>query len=352
MKKLISHITLALTLAILAGLSSCRKNIPEGALPEYMDEDIQLTVGSEVFTLSIFDSEAGRAFRDLLPLTVSMEDVNGNEKFIRLPQSLPTAAANPATIRTGDLMLYGADGLVLFYETFPTTYSYTRIGSVRNPAGLSAALGSGTVEITFDEAPRPSVATLSYNVNGADSGRAPASVTNEQGAEITLDNGTGFSRVGYDFAGWNTRADGSGTGYAGGGRFTLSADITLYAEWDEVPSGTSLTITVGSTTFTATLESNRTADAFWSLLPLTVDMSELNGNEKFYSLPRSLPGNASNPGTIQNGDLMLYGSSTLVLFYKTFATSFSYTRIGRVDNPSGLEAALGSDGVTVTFELR
>ena len=87
------------------------------------------------------------------------------------------------------------------------------------------------------------------------------------------------------------------------------------------------------------------------MLPLTVNMVELNGNEKYVDLPRSLPTSAANPGTIQNGDLMLYGSSTLVLFYKTFSTSYSYTKMGRIDDVTGLVAALGTGNVRVTFEL-
>jgi hypothetical protein len=80
-------------------------------------------------------------------------------------------------------------------------------------------------------------------------------------------------------------------------------------------------------------------------------MSELNGNEKYFDLPNSLPANASNPGTIQSGDLMLYGSNTLVLFYKTFSTTYNYTRLARIDNPSGLATALGSENIMVKFEL-
>jgi hypothetical protein len=80
-------------------------------------------------------------------------------------------------------------------------------------------------------------------------------------------------------------------------------------------------------------------------------MRELNGNEKYFDLPNNLPTNASNPGTIQTGDLMLYGSNTLVLFYKTFSTSYNYTRLARIDNPSGLATALGSGNITVKFEL-
>lgn len=112
-----------------------------------------------------------------------------------------------------------------------------------------------------------------------------------------------------------------------------------------------LKITIGTSSFSASLENNATAKAFKEQLPLTLIMSELNNNEKYTDLEESLPTNSSNPKTIQNGDLMLYGSNTLVLFYKTFSTSYDYTKIGKIDNPEDLAKALGSGNVSVTFEL-
>lgn len=109
-------------------------------------------------------------------------------------------------------------------------------------------------------------------------------------------------------------------------------------------------IKVGSQTFTATLLDNNSAKGLKEILPLTINMVELNNNEKYYDLPNSLPTNSSNPGTIKNGDLMLYGSKTSVLFYKTFSTPYSYTKLGTVDDVTGLATALGSGNVTVTFE--
>ena len=111
-----------------------------------------------------------------------------------------------------------------------------------------------------------------------------------------------------------------------------------------------MTLKIGNSTFTATLADNATAQAFAAMLPMSLSMSELNNNEKYVYLDQSLPAQASSPGTIQTGDIMLYGSSCVVLFYKTFSTSYSYTRIGRVDNPDGLAAAVGSGSVTVLFE--
>ena len=116
-------------------------------------------------------------------------------------------------------------------------------------------------------------------------------------------------------------------------------------------TGSKMKIKIGNQTFTATLYDNATANAFKSMLAMTVNMVELNGNEKYFDLSRSLPANASNPGTIKGGDLMLFGSNTLVLFYKTFSTSYNYTRLGRIDNVTGLADAVGSGNVTVTFEL-
>ena len=113
-----------------------------------------------------------------------------------------------------------------------------------------------------------------------------------------------------------------------------------------------LKITIGTNTFTARLYNNATVTAFKTRLPMTVNMKELNGNEKYVDLPDKLPANASNPGTIHTGDLMLYGSNTLELFYKSFSTSYSYTPVGRIDEASGLAAALGSGNVTVSFASR
>ena len=124
--------------------------------------------------------------------------------------------------------------------------------------------------------------------------------------------------------------------------FALST-MTLMAQ-------TPINIIIGSKTFTATLADSETGEAFAALLPLSVTMNELNGNEKYHYLSSSLPTAAYQPGTIHAGDLMLYGNNCVVLFYETFNTSYSYTRLGAIDDPSGLASALGSSDVSVRFE--
>ena len=128
-------------------------------------------------------------------------------------------------------------------------------------------------------------------------------------------------------------------------------EVTSSSNHNSNTDSMKLKITVGSNTFSGKVYNNATATSFKTQLPLTINMRELNGNEKYFDLPNNLPTNASNPGTIQTGDLMLYGSNTLVLFYKTFSTSYNYTRLARIDNPSGLATALGSGNITVKFEV-
>ena len=77
-------------------------------------------------------------------------------------------------------------------------------------------------------------------------------------------------------------------------------------------------IKIGSSKFSATLEDNITANAFKALLPMTINMTELNGNEKYFNLSNNLPTHLSNPSTIQKGDPMIYGASTVVLSTKRF----------------------------------
>ncbi|MBR4672662.1 MAG: hypothetical protein IKO78_05650 [Bacilli bacterium] len=94
------------------------------------------------------------------------------------------------------------------------------------------------------------------------------------------------------------------------------------------------------------LENNETSKSFVNYLPQELKMNELNGNEKYVYLDKSLPTNASNPKRINAGDVMLYGDNCLVIFYKSFDTSYSYTKIGHIDNLPDL----GSDNITVKFE--
>lgn len=108
-------------------------------------------------------------------------------------------------------------------------------------------------------------------------------------------------------------------------------------------------MTINGNRFEVLAEDNATAHAFAAQLPLTLNMEDLHSNEKHAQLPSALPTNASRVNTIHNGDIMLYGSSTLVVFYKSFPSSYSYTRIGRLSQPDKLADILGQGNVQIKF---
>ena len=109
-------------------------------------------------------------------------------------------------------------------------------------------------------------------------------------------------------------------------------------------------ISVGEQIFYANLENNPSTQELIKKLPLEVEMTELNGNEKYYKFVENFPSDDKKISEIREGDLMLYGSSYLVIFYKNFSTSYSYTRLGKIENPANLSEILGDGNIRVKIE--
>ena len=112
-----------------------------------------------------------------------------------------------------------------------------------------------------------------------------------------------------------------------------------------------MNIAVNDSSFTATLAENAAVDALVDWMeegPITLELSDYAGFEKVGPLGRSLPASDSQT-TTQAGDIVLYQSNQIVLFYGS--NSWSYTRLGSIDDLTGWEDALGSGDVTVTLSL-
>ena len=92
------------------------------------------------------------------------------------------------------------------------------------------------------------------------------------------------------------------------------------------------------------------ANQIKSKLPFTVKMTNLNGNEVYYQFSgESFTTNHKSVGTINMGDIYLYQSNFLVLFYKTFTASYSYTEIGKLKDATGLDTIIGSSDIEVEW---
>ena len=123
--------------------------------------------------------------------------------------------------------------------------------------------------------------------------------------------------------------------------------FAVYAQ--QTGSGQKMNIQIDNKTFTVIVENNKTVKELYQKLPITLTMSDLNNNEKYCYLDFTLPTDSKSVKNIKKGDVMLFGNSCLVIFYKSFTTSYSYTKIGYIENPADIETVLGKKDIKVVL---
>ncbi|MGT2949828.1 hypothetical protein BU202_00685 [Streptococcus cuniculi] len=112
-----------------------------------------------------------------------------------------------------------------------------------------------------------------------------------------------------------------------------------------------ITIQIGREQFRVSLEDNQATRELVALLKeatVTVDVSDYDGFEKVGSLGSPLTSSDQKMAT-QNGDIVLYNSRQLVLFYGS--NTWSYTKIGSVTDKEGWKQALERAGDSLTVSL-
>lgn len=121
-----------------------------------------------------------------------------------------------------------------------------------------------------------------------------------------------------------------------------------YKENSSIEESNSVKILINEKEYAIDLELNETTKSLINNLPIEFNMSELNGNEKYKYLNFTLPVKQYNPKRINKGDVMLYGDNCIVIFYKSFDTPYSYTKIGHIDNMPDL----GDGSIKVKIEKK
>ncbi len=112
-----------------------------------------------------------------------------------------------------------------------------------------------------------------------------------------------------------------------------------------------ITMRINDEEVEVTWEDNESVRALSDLVsgsPLTIESSMYGGFEQVGSIGTSLPSNDVNMRT-EAGDIVLYSDSNMVVFYGS--NSWSYTRLGHIENKSAEELAdlLGGSDVTITL---
>ena len=110
-------------------------------------DSVKAIIDDQEFIINLENNETVKGLINMLPQELNMNELNGNEKYVYLDNKLPTSPYNPKRINAGDVMLYGNNCLVIFYKSFDTSYSYTKIGHIDNLPDL----GSGTISVKINK---------------------------------------------------------------------------------------------------------------------------------------------------------------------------------------------------------
>ena len=109
--------------------------------------EIKAKIHDKTYKLNLENNQTVEEFIKTLPQEYMMNELNGNEKYVYINESLTTNIYQPKKIEKGDVMLYGDNCLVIFYESFETNYRYTKIGHIDNLPDL----GKENIKISFEK---------------------------------------------------------------------------------------------------------------------------------------------------------------------------------------------------------
>lgn len=289
MKKLL--VVMVCTCACLLMLAGCKTEIEQKNEDRItMKSDMQIVVEDDndhSITFQLNESKAAKSLYDQLPITIDVENYSDDEKIFYPDEKLDCSDAPFANGPAGTLAYYEPWGDVVMY------YDYCHGAS-----GLYA-LGEAIAGVE-------QIAELSGRIH----------IRSIQQEDEVYPKET--------------------------------TTIETSEERDEMIH---MNIIVNDTNFAASLYDNDTVRAFLVQLPMTIQMDDLHRNEKYYYFSNPLPTSPQAVSQIHSGDIKVFGRDCLVLFYKDFTTSYSYTSLGQVDNPQGLANALGSGSVSIRFEI-
>lgn len=308
MKKILSMmLAVGLLLTITTGCESHRQQADEKSSTNTMEtkkgeSDMQIQIQGENDEIVIFqlnDSTAASSLYDQLPMTIDVEDYSDDEKIFYPDKKLDTSKTPMAKGPIGTLAYYEPWGdVVMYYDDCGGASGLYALGEAISGIDQINQL-SGSIEITkYSDNSKQEDSTVKQNKD-----TQPAVMEDDT---FPIEQSDGMHHI---------------------------------------------QIAIGSKTFTASLYDNDTVRELLKRFPMSLQMDELHGNEKYYYFSDGLPSSAQSVSQIGAGDLKLFGNDCLVLFYKDFPTSFSYTSLGQIDNPQGLLEALGNGSIQVQFSV-
>jgi uncharacterized repeat protein (TIGR02543 family) len=215
-----------------------------------------------------------------------------------------TAPASQTVNAETSITLPGANGLSRTGYTFDGWNTNAAGTGTTHPAGSSYTV-TGTITFYAKWTAIPQY-TVTFNINNATSGTTPASQTVYAGESITLPSGTGITKTGYTFGGWNTNNAGTGSNYNAGSSYEPSDNITLYAKWNEIQQ---YTITFNINNGSGTTPAPQTVNAGASItLPGQGDITRIGYTFDGWNTASNGGGTNYDAGSsyMVNGNVTLY----------------------------------------------
>ena len=307
------------------------------------DRQIQITTrdGKElVFALN--DSTAASDLYDQLPLSVEVENFSNNEKIFYPPEKLNTSDAPLAEGPAGTLAHYAPWGdVAIYYGDCGGASGLYELGEAVSGSAYIADL-TGKIEIE-------AVGASSVTPEPADSESSSAASQQAQSSATSQKPSSESQTVSQQTQSANSSQPPSSEAVASPSPAPSSRPAKdTSSEEDAV---TKMNVQVDGLTFADTLADNAAVDSFVEMMqkaPVVINMRDYSGFEKAGALGTGLP-TSNSQTTTRSGDIVLYNGNQIVIFYGS--NSWSYTRLGKIDDLSGWEDALGGGDVTVTFSV-
>lgn len=229
--------------------SSVLYEFQSGTVTDVIGSDFDLTDGGNItadtFTLTVGGQELPGTVDAENPNKVNFDNgaysveyqVSGDTETLVWTINKPVESAAGVTL-SYNLTLVNKSTVPGDYTTktneeATVTYKPTTGGDVTEPFPVPVVAYN-----VPEPAPTPAQDALRFEPNAEGATGTTPSVTDDEYATVTVSE-NGFALDGYEFAGWNTAADGSGTAYAPGDPYTLTdADDVLYAQWKKVEEPT------------------------------------------------------------------------------------------------------------------
>lgn len=116
-----------------------------------MKMNINININGTDFDVILEGNETSKELLDKLPLNITMSELNGNEKYYYFDDTFKTNSIDVKNVSAGDIMLYGDNCLVLFYDNFATSYRYTKIGQIENASNLKDIVGKDNIDVSISK---------------------------------------------------------------------------------------------------------------------------------------------------------------------------------------------------------